>query len=155
MQLRIAEIAGNPDGFELSLYSDNGGMPGSGLGLLIGPDPTGAGIYTFTASDITLWPSTVYWAVATSSDSSTSGNSFYWALDPNSYTSSDGWSLGTTDKYSFDGSSWNAGGGGSPYTLAVDATPVPEPRISSLAGMGLFAIFLRCRKRLRGYANQA
>jgi hypothetical protein len=128
MQLRITGIAGSPSGFELSLYNNNGSVPGNSLELLSGSDPTGAGIYTFTASGITLSPSTVYWAVTTSSDSSLSGNSFYWALDPNSYTSSDGWSLSTTGDYgsSDHGASWY-NGGGSPFTLAVYATAVPEP----------------------------
>jgi hypothetical protein len=146
MQLRIAGITGNPSGFELSLYDNNGSVPGNSLDLLNGSDPTGAGIYTFTASGITLSPSTVYWAVTTSSDSLQSGNLFSWALDPNSYTSSDGWSLSTAGGYySFNGSSWN-NGGGSPFTLAVNATAVPEPEIYSLTGLGLFAILLRRRK---------
>lgn len=147
IQLRIAAIAGSPSGFELSLYDNNGGVPGNSLGLLSGSDPTGAGVYTFTASGIMLTPSTVYWVVAKSSDSSLSGDSFYWAFDPDSYTSTDGWSLGGNN-YSHDGSSWN-GGGGSPFTLAVNASAVPEPEIYSLTGLGLFAILLRHRKEFR------
>jgi hypothetical protein len=43
------------------------------------------------------------------------------------------------------GSSWSDGTG-SPFQFAVSATPVPEPEIYSLAGLGLWAIFLRRRK---------
>jgi hypothetical protein len=144
IQLRIAGKSGNPTGFELLLYNNNGGLPGSSLDSLSGSDPTGAGVYTFSATGITLSPSTVYWAVTTSSDSSLSGNSFYWAFDPNSYTSSDGWSLGS-DAASFNGSSWN-GNATSPFTLAINASAVPEPEIYSLTGLGLLAILLRRRK---------
>jgi hypothetical protein len=147
MQLRMAGITGNPNGFELSLYNNNGGVTGTSLDSLNGFDPIGAGIYTFAASGITLSPSTVYWAVTTSLDSSFSENSFYWAFDPNSYTSIDGWSLGN-NAASFNGSSWNSSGG-SPFTLAVNATAVPEPAIYSLTGLGLFAILLRRRKQIR------
>jgi hypothetical protein len=153
MQLRMAGIAGNPSGFELSLYSNNGSVPENSLDLLGGSDPTGAGIYTFMASGITLSPSTIYWAVTTSSDSSLSGNSFYWAFDPDSYTSTDGWSLGV-DFQSQDGTSWNSGGGGSPFTLAVNATAVPEPAIYSFTGLGLFAFLLRRRKQFGIMANE-
>ena len=147
MQLRIAGIAGSPSGFQLSVYNNNGGVPGNSLELLSGSDPTGAGVFTFAASDITLSASTVYWAVTKSSDSSLSGNSFYWAFDPNSSTSMDGWSLSTTGDYNSqdNGSTWS-NDGGSPFTLAINATAVPEPEIYSLLGLGLFAMFLRRRK---------
>ncbi len=146
IQLRIAAVAGNPSGFELSLYDNNGGVPGNSLELLSGSIPTGLGVYTFTASGITLSPSTVYWVVATSPDSVFSGNTVYWAFDPNNYTSIDGWSLDMTSQYSSpDGSHWQ-GGGGSPFTLAITASAVPEPEIYSLTGFGLFAILLRRRK---------
>jgi hypothetical protein len=146
IQLRIAGVVGNPSGFELSLYDNNGGVPGNSLELLSGSIPTGVGVYTFTASGITLSPSTVYWAVATSPDSVSSGNTVYWAFDPNSYTSSDGWSLDMTSQYSsFDGSHWE-GGGGSPFTLAITASAVPEPDIYPFIGLGLFAILLLRRK---------
>jgi hypothetical protein len=150
MQLRIAAIAGSPSGFKLSLYNNNGGVPGNNLEFLSGSDPTGAGVYTFTASGITLSPSTVYWAVTTSSDSSLSGNSFYWAFYSDSYTSIDGWSLNMTGEYGSqdNGSTW-INDGGSPFTLAINATAVPEPEAYSLIGLGLLAMLVRRAKCFR------
>jgi hypothetical protein len=145
MQLRIAGIAGNPTGFALSVYGNNGGLPGTSIALLDGSQPTGAGIYAFAASDVTLLPSTVYWAVATSSDSLTGRDSFYWAFDPSSYTSSGGWSLGR-DADVLNLGTWSPNGT-SPLTLAIDSTAVPEPEVYALIGLGLCAMLWQRTKR--------
>ncbi len=145
IQLRIAGAFGNPTGFTLSVYNNNGDVPGTSIAPLSGFQPTSAGIYAFSASDVTLSPSTVYWAVATSADSGTSANSLYWAFDPRSYTSADGWSLGG-DAYFSDLDMWNPNGT-SPLTLAIEATAVPEPEVDALIGLGLCAMFWHRTKR--------
>lgn len=149
MQLRTASVSGSPSGFELFLYNDNGGDPGSSLAPLIGSTPTSAGVYSFAASGITLSPSTVYWAVATSPDSSSSGNTAYWALNSSAYISNDGWSLNTSYMaYSSEGgpnSYWTHVSPGG-LSLAISASPVPEPQISTLTGLGLFVFLVRRKK---------
>ena len=151
IQLRTTGATGNPSGFELFLYNDNGGDPGNSLESLIGSTPTSAGVYSFAASGITLSASTVYWAVATSPDLSSSGNTIYWALDPGSGTSSDGWSLNTSYMASSSeggpGAYWaNVSPGG--LTLAISASPVPEPQIYALVGLGLFMFSVRRKNRI-------
>lgn len=149
IQLRIAGITGTPTGFDVSLYNDNGGEPGSSLQLLSGPLPTSGGIYTFGASAMNLSPSTTYWVVASTPDLTSSGNTVYWAIDPDSYTSTDGWSMPTTssgDSSGDGGTSWADHTGGSPLTLAVDATAVPEPDSLRLVAVALIAILLKYRK---------
>jgi hypothetical protein len=141
-------VNGNPSGFSLSLYSDNSGQPGSNLGTLGESNPTDWALYNFTISGIELTPSTTYWIVATSPTPAYSDNSFYWVLTSDTdYTSSDGWSMNPgVWRASFSGGSSWSDGTGSPFQFAVSATPVPEPEIYSLAGLGLWAIFLRRRK---------
>jgi hypothetical protein len=141
-------VNGNPSGFSLSLYSDNGGHPGNNLGTLGGSNPTDWALYNFTASGIELTPSTTYWIVATSPTPAYSDDSYYWVFaSDTSYTSSDGWSMNPDGwRASFSGGSSWGNGTGSPYQFAVSATPVPEPEIYSLAGSGLLAILLRRRK---------
>jgi hypothetical protein len=155
IQLRIAGIEGNPSDFQLSLYGNNEGVPGNSLELLNGSDPTSAGIYAFASSSITLSPSTVYWVVTASSDSLENDNHFFWGLDPSSYTSSDGWSMNTVSIFDTrnNGSTWNNDEGGSPLTLAVNATAVPEPEIYSLIGFALFVILIQRRRQARDYAK--
>jgi hypothetical protein len=141
-------VNGNPSGFSLSLYSDNGGHLGNNLGTLGGSNPTDWALYNFTASGIELTPSTTYWIVATSPTPTYSDDSYYWVFaSDTSYTSSDGWSMNPDGwRASFSGGSSWGNGTGSLYQFAVSATPVPEPEIYSLAGSGLLAILLRRRK---------
>ena len=47
IQLRIAGVLGTPTGFDVSLYNNNGGVPGSSLEPLSGSIPSGVGIYSF------------------------------------------------------------------------------------------------------------
>ncbi len=154
LQIRIAGVSGTPSGFYLSLYDNQGGAPGSSLQPLSGPTPTGAGIYTFTASSLTLAPSTVYWAVATSPDLGQTGKAAYWAFYSDDYFPSDGWNLSASPNgHSFNGTAWNVGGGGSPFTIAINATAVPEPASLSLLGMGALVICFR-RLTLRPFQTR-
>ena len=150
IQIRTAGVTGNPSGFQLLLCDDNAGNPRSSLEPLIGSAPTSAGVYSFLASGITLAPSTVYWVLATSPDPTSSGNTIYWAMNPDTYAGSDGWSLDTSFMANTGGtasSDWShlywvhvTSGG---LTLAISASPVPEPQVYALTGLGLFAFLVR------------
>jgi hypothetical protein len=117
----------------LSIYSDNNATPGSSLGV----------------GGIALSPSTTYWIVATASTPAQSSGfpSYSWsyASDNNYSSSSDNWSINPTFDLSTDGNNWTSYATHSPFQFTVTSTPVPEPSICSLAGLGLAAILL-CRK---------
>ena len=156
IQIRIAGVTGNPVGFQLLLCDDNAGKPKSSLEPLIGSTPTSAGVYSFSAAGIRLAPSTVYWVLATSSDLNSSGNTLSWALNSDPCVGTDGWNLTTSSMTGAGGVSnpdwsqvyWsNVSPGG--LTLAVSASPVPEPQTYALAGGGLLAYLARRKMVLR------
>jgi hypothetical protein len=130
----LSLIAGS-GGFSssVSIYNDNNGIPGNLLGV----------------AGITLSPSATYWIVATASTPAQSSGfpSYYWsyASDNNYSSSSDNWSINPTFDLSTDGSNWTSDATHSPFQFTITATPVPEPSICSLAGLGLATILL-CRK---------
>ncbi|MGB8369561.1 MAG: choice-of-anchor R domain-containing protein [Limisphaerales bacterium] len=148
VQLLMDAALGSPNAFTVLLYSNNSNFePGSSLGSLTGSDPAGGGNFTYTASSITLLPSTFYWIVITSTTPLASG-SYYWSLaDTFNYSSSNGWGIGSYDKSS-DGSSW-VSNRSNPLQFAVDASTIPEPSTLALAGLGLACLsFWRRRQCL-------
>lgn len=144
VQLLMSASGTTANAFGLSLYSDNGGVPGNSFAILSGPgNPTAAGLYAYTASGITLSPSTAYWIVAAAE---TSFGDFYWWTVENSanYTAADGWSMNATSPYGYIiQNSSLTGNGLAPLQFDVSATPVPEPETSALAGLGLMAGLLK------------
>lgn len=128
----------------VSLYSDNGGEPGPSLTPLIGSDPTSSGLCTYTASGVSLAPSTTYWILVNSGLVQNGFPVFLWgATQSSDYVSNGGWGLGAP-KYSTDAANWQP----APYyagQIAIRAT-VPEPSAGVLLGLGLATIFLRRRK---------
>jgi len=147
VQVLLDGVYQNPSGFSISLYSQNGTQPGSSLGTLSGPsNPSVAGTYTYTASGITLTPSTDYWLVLADTSPELSG--YLWDVTSStSYTSSDGWSINTARSYSSgdQGTSW-ANIDSVIGEFAVNATVVPEPQSFALAAVALAALFGRRRK---------
>jgi hypothetical protein len=139
-------VTGTPGGSDLhvSLYSDNGGQPGSSLTPLSGSDPTSSGVCTYTASGVLLAPSTTYWILVTSGLVQNGFPVFLWgATQSSDYVSNGGWSLGAP-LYSTDSANWQA----APYyagQIAIRAT-VPEPSACALLGLGLAMVLLRRRK---------
>ncbi len=129
---------------QVSLYSNNGGVPGSGLAPLSGSDPTSSGVCTYTASGVSLAPSTTYWILVTSGLVQNGFPVFLaGASQTTNYVSSAGWILGAP-MYSTDLSSWQA----APYyagQIAISAT-VPEPSACVLLGLGLAKVLIRRRK---------
>jgi hypothetical protein len=145
---------GSPSGFTVSIHDlavsgnpyDPYLPPGSSLGSLSGPDPSAGGVFTYTASGITLLPSTRYYVVATSATPVANG-AYYWSSAASTLTSP--WAL----QYpafiysSSNGSDWDFARGIT-FQLAIYATPVPEPSTLALAGLGLAALsFWRFRQR--------
>lgn len=130
---------GSPSGFSLRLFSDNAGSPGSSLGSLIGSEPTPSGVYTYTASGITLSASTKYWAVL-SADTDIATGGYFWRLAGTAnFTSQDGWSLAVGESMfsANSGGIWT--GSGNNYMLSVSGSAVPEPA-STAVFMGAVAL---------------
>jgi hypothetical protein len=136
IQLLMNGASGSPNGFSAFLYT---GGPGISLGSLSGLDPSAGGIFTYTASDIILSPSSTYFIVVTAATPVAQG-SYHWSLTSGSgYSSSDAWRLYSFYSESTDGSSWVI------HRLialqfAVYATAVPEPTTVVLAGLALVGL---------------
>lgn len=142
VQLLMDTASGSPSGFTVALYSYSSTEPGSSLGDLSGSDPAAGGVFTYTASNIILLPSTFYWIVVTSATPIASG-SYNWSLaDTINYSSSDGWEIGSYDESS-NGSEW-AEPRSNPLQYGVYATAVPEPVTYALGAMG--ALLLGCHR---------
>ena len=136
IQLLMNQASGSPSGFTVSLSTFNSGVPGSSLDSLSGLAPSTAGIFTYTASSVSLLPSTLYFIVVTATTPIAEG-SYYWSkANASSFSSSDGWSLADFYSSSTDGSNWQLHRL-FPLQFAVDATAVPEPGRYALAGLGL------------------
>jgi predicted secreted protein len=140
IQLPMNAASGSPSGFTVSLYSLNGnnGYPESSLGSLSGSDPTAGGLFTYTASDLTLLPSTVYFVVLTAATPVADGYYSSSIVNTFTYSSENGWRI-TALLNSTDGSSW-ALNRPNQLQLAINATAVPEPATYALAGLGLAAL---------------
>jgi hypothetical protein len=138
----------DPSGFTVMLYSEvgiTGAFPGSSLDTLDGSlNPVTGGIFTYTpASTLTLSPATFYFIVLTAGTAIASG-AYDWSLTiPNSYNPSGGWSAGGVAKSS-DGSHWLLSSGSPQF--AINATPIPEPEVLGLFGLGGLAFLWHRRK---------
>lgn len=148
VQLLMDAASGSPNGFAISLYSNNNGGPGASLGSLSGSDPATGGISTYTASELTLSPSTSYFIILTAATPEAQGVYFWSAANVGNYDYSDGWSIGVLNYSSTDGSNWGySRSGPGPFQFAIYATPVPEPSTLALAGLGLLGLSFRRRHR--------
>jgi hypothetical protein len=134
--------------FAVGLYNSDGTTPSSQLSLLNGnSNPDSTGNFSYTATGVTLAPSTTYWIVA----QVTSGSGAYlwrYANDNTADSVDPGWSFGSSyaDFNSIDG--WIAANG-APSLYSIDASPVPEPaEYASIAGIaGLLAAGWMRRRR--------
>jgi hypothetical protein len=148
IQVLMGTSIGSPDGLVVSLYTLNlnGPVPETNLGTLSGSSPTSAGIYTYTASSLSLAPSAYYSIVLTSGTPVSSG-AYNWSIGSGSFTAIEGWYPGGY-LGSSDGSSWTAYRP-NPFQYAVNATAVPEPATPAVVGLGLVGLnFWRRKCRL-------
>lgn len=78
IQLLMSLASGNPSGFSVMLYT-SGSVPGNYLTTLTGPDPGAGGVFTYSASSLTLSPATYYYVVVTSGAPVSSG-AYQWSI---------------------------------------------------------------------------
>ena len=152
IQLRMENQLGNPAGFSLSIYGDANLprtlQPGGNLQLLTGPNPTSAGVYTFTSSGLILTPTTAYYLVATSLNPAANG-SFRWDYTTDQPQGGlEYMSTGTGFAYSSDGVSWQFSRQHY-FQFAINATAVPEPSSLVLLGLGGSFLFTRLSRKSR------
>jgi hypothetical protein len=146
VQLLMGEASGNPNGFNISIYSKSGNSPQNNLGSLVGSDPAANGVYTYTASGLILSPSTAYYVVVTAATSVAQG-AYSWSATSGNNPSirNDGW-LGGIYDFSTDGSNWNYSRDQF-FQFSITGTAVPEPSTAVLAGLGLVGLsFWRCKR---------
>jgi hypothetical protein len=155
-QLLMLDAAGLPAGFTVSVYSAIGQddfTPLSSLGTLDGSlNPITAGVYTYNpSSTLTLSPITVYFIVATAGTPVATGG-YEWSNTgtfPITYNPVGGWEapVGFTHSANYqssDGISWSLRAGFPQF--AVNATPIPEPGLLSLLGLGALSLLWHRRK---------
>jgi hypothetical protein len=154
VQLDMTDALGNPNLFSVMIYKQVIGgppvsSPGSSIGTLNGSlNPALAGTYTYTsASNITLSSDALYFIVLTAGTPVGSG-AYEWSYaGANSYNSVDGWSSqgGVWTSSSGSISSWNSSTTSFPE-FAINATPVPEPSVFGLFGLGSLGLLWHRRK---------
>ena len=153
ISLSLAAPNSAPSGFEVSIYSNNGGQPGSSVQTLVGSSNPGSGITLYTsASSLTLSPSTTYWIVTSADTSVASDNYYKWQYTNDSaIASTNGFSVnlasGTWALSDNSGSSWEIGSG-APQMFSVSATVVPEPGSLCLLMAGLLLLAAKQRQIL-------
>ena len=146
VQLLMNPATGSPDGFAVSIFSAPAdGLPQDYLGSLAGPAaPTAGGIYTYTASGITL--SAGIYSVLVTSSTSTNQGAFNWSASDRS-TQNGTWNIASVYYTSSDGLNWQEHGRDEVFQMAIHATIVPDPATGWLLGAGLLSFSL-CRRRL-------
>ncbi len=123
-------MGGSFQSFNLSLWSDVSGSPGTNLAMLSGNNyPIYTGIYAYTnTSPLVLSANTTYWIVASSPDS-LNGNAYEWILtfspatDPGAF-----WTMGVS-KYN-QGSGWYSIGDSDFLQFSVTVTNPQPPAVS-------------------------
>lgn len=144
VQLLMDGASGTPNGFVISIYGNSGNSPQNNLGNLVGSDPLTGGVYSYTASGITLSPSTAYYILVTAATPVAQG-AYNWSSANVLAPPNNGWAGGLYD-YSTDGAKWNYFRNQF-FQFAIYATPIPEPATCALFGLGLAALSFWRRKR--------
>ena len=148
--------------FWVTLYGDNNGVPGTPLpnGLLSGPThPNGLSTYS-ASSQITLAPNTTYWAVGSTDEPGTSGQSYgMYMVYSSNYASSAGWQLPNHLAFTTDaGQTWVSTENAlipRPFYISITGQIVPEPATTALLVSGiLFAVSFRRRSNPSGLSQK-
>jgi hypothetical protein len=148
----MANATGNPSGFTVMLYTDNGVAgphPGSSLATLSGStNPSTAGIYAYTPdSSLILSPNTIYFMVLTAGTAVANG-AYEWSYTGTySYNPSGNWAAGQV-LVSSGGNSWNLPGAyPNDYPeYAITAEPIPEPGVLSLFALSSLGLLWHRRR---------
>jgi len=133
--LEMGAWLGYANDFTVGIYTDGLGEPGTVLGSLSGSrDPEIRGEYVYTASNVNLSPSSIYWIMVSSQPTGTPppplppvGGYAWQVTDSPVYVSEDGWRPIT------NGSS---AGPGNVLQFGIEATPIPEPATLTLVLAG-------------------
>jgi len=149
VQLLMNPATGNPDGFAVSIFSaPSDDSPQDYLGSLAGSAaPVTGGLYTYTASGITI-PGTGFYFVLVTSSTSTNQGAFNWSAG-DSFTQNGSWYIGSAYYTSSDGLNWQRNVRDEVFQMAIHATIVPEPATVWLLGAGFFSLSLCCRRKPR------
>ncbi|HVU26590.1 MAG TPA: choice-of-anchor R domain-containing protein [Verrucomicrobiae bacterium] len=159
IQLLMNSAIGNPDNVTVSIYSwtSGTGAPGTEIASLTGFNPSTGGLYTYTASGITLLPSTdgaeqSYFVVVTASTPVAVG-AYDWSAanteqqQLSEFIQNDGWLFHDEYFSSTDGSTWTKTIRQDIFQMAIYATPIPEPQIYAVLGLSLAYIGFRRFRR--------
>ena len=148
VQLLMNAASGTPGGFTVSIYSSPGnGAPGTSLGGLTGSDPAAGGPFSYTASGLTLSPSTYYFVLVTAT-TPIAGGAYKWSA-ADSFgriitAPGDPWTIPDFYYSSANGLSWTFNPRQNIFQFAINATSVPEPGVSAVLGFGgLYLLWFR------------
>ena len=148
IQLLMNAASGSPNGFSLSIYDILNTAPNNNLGNLVGPDPSAGGVFTYTTSGITLAPSSIYFVVAISTTPVAQG-AYVWSKGGQYAIGNGSWEIYQNYFTSSDGSSWTRNPVQNAFQMAIIATPIPEPGVLGLLGLGGLALLWHRRKVIR------
>jgi hypothetical protein len=144
IQLRLDPASGDPDDIRVSIYGAVSGIPQLHLGDLLGPDdPSAAGIYTYSASGITVSSGIDYYVVVRAATPISQGSYNWSGVDFGTVNGT--WRITARAFESSDGLNWTVLDRLELYQIAIHATLVPEPSTLCLAGLGLGVLWLRRR----------
>ncbi len=155
IELDMTPATGDPSGYTVQLYSmvvSGAPEPGSSLGTLTGStDPVSAGQYAYTASGLTLSPSTEYFIVL-SAETPVASGAYSWSYENTSSPNTSGGWIGGGYFQSSDGRQWNSHGapnGDLQFSLTADAVPEPDTYVLMALPGVLFFVWRRWRAKAR------
>ena len=155
IELGLANDTGSPNAFTAMIYNLTNamvaGLPGSSLGTLDGSaNPSASCIYSYSDNaNIILLPNTSYFIVTTAGTTAVTGAYGWSYANTFSYNEVDGWAVGNNEDRiatflsSLNGLSWSSSNGN--LQFAISATPIPEPSVLGLLGLGSLFLVRRCR----------